>query len=403
MVGLSEEINERIKKDFVFVSYAHGISDDVVSSLVNRLRTEDVNVVYDEGGLPPGVDLQEFQLLILNQKCEKVLIVFDQIYNDKISRQEGNVSVEYSYIRKNLSRNSTKYVPVIADDSKYICDPFRSKVYIKITDFNAILDVCKTRKSKIIKLNEFKRKLEEINKLYENENYSAAFEICNKLMTARFSDDISNEELASFFSHSICIKLRNYNTMNDMFFDTSLKALASLLDTSDKSIEKYSRYAYNCGLFYSKLNDMDSAYKYSLSAYENARNRKCSFYYYYGILLAYILYKIERYDEANRYLDEAEKLFKKDDKKDLKREFKNNVSVVEDIEKDIYLYKSLVSLKLGKRQRRKKDKYKYYNIAKEYMYKIVDIEKREGWDDTVRLELFDTISEIVNGIREMYM
>lgn len=403
MIGLSDEINEKIKKDFVFVSYAHGVSDDYVHTLVARLRDEGVNVIYDEGGLPPGVDLQEFQLLILNHKCKKVLIIFDKIYFEKVGKQEGNVSVEYSYIRGNLSRNPTKYVPIVADESKNICDPFQTKIYIKISDFDDILDVCKASKSKLVKPEVFKEKLDEINRLYEEENYSAAFEICNKLMTSRLSDEISSEELASFYSHSICIKLINYSTMNDPIFDTSLKGLVSLLDTDGESIEKYSRYAYNCGLYYSKLNDMDAAHKYSYSAYENAQNCNCSFYYYYGILLAHVLYKTKKYSEADDLLEEAEKLFKKDDKKELKKEFRNNGSIVDDIEKDIYVYKSLVSLRLGKQKKKKTEKYSYYDTAKEYMYKIVDLEKREGWNDEARVELLETISEVINGIKEMYV
>ena len=191
--------------------------------------------------------------------------------------------------------------------------------------------------------------------------------------------------------------------MNDPIFDTSLKGLVSLLDTDGESIEKYSRYAYNCGLYYSKLNDMDAAHKYSYSAYENAQNCNCSFYYYYGILLAHVLYKTKKYSEADDLLEEAEKLFKKDDKKELKKEFRNNGSIVDDIEKDIYVYKSLVSLRLGKQKKKKTEKYSYYDTAKEYMYKIVDLEKREGWNDEARVELLETISEVINGIKEMYV
>lgn len=76
---------------------------------------------------------------------------------------------------------------------------------------------------------------------------------------------------------------------------------------------------------------------------------------------------------------------------------------MDDIEKDIYVYKSLVSLRLGKQKKKKTEKYSYYDTAKEYMYKIVDLEKREGWNDEARVELLETISEVINGIKEMYV
>lgn len=94
---ISTEINEKIKQNFVFISYCQTNNNvvELVKKLAVFLNLRGINVVYDKGGLTGGEELEDFQKLILHNNCKKVLVVCDNFYFERANSGVGGVGKEY--------------------------------------------------------------------------------------------------------------------------------------------------------------------------------------------------------------------------------------------------------------------------------------------------------------------
>ena len=99
--------------------------------MVLYLRSQNINVVYDEGGLEAGTELTQFENLILNTNCKLVLVISDKCYLEKIENNVGGAWREYFNISNDYPNNTNKYLPLLVDATIPI---FSGKVYIPFED-----------------------------------------------------------------------------------------------------------------------------------------------------------------------------------------------------------------------------------------------------------------------------
>lgn len=177
----SKELREKIQKPFVFISYSHKNREvyDRVQNLAKYLKSKNINIVYDKGGLPPGTELTQFENLILDENCKYVLVVCDKGYLWKVQNCEGGAWTEYFNISNDYlyrANNSEKYIPLKVDATISI---FKGKCYIPFENESSFDEIVKKLKSNLTPKNliireKYGEQLKQIEALCDARNYSAA-------------------------------------------------------------------------------------------------------------------------------------------------------------------------------------------------------------------------------------
>ncbi|MBR3925030.1 MAG: TIR domain-containing protein [Kiritimatiellae bacterium] len=111
----------------VFISYSWDNQEvkDAVSQLVNQLKKDGVEVVFDQNDLLPGQDMNDFMLSLKDKTITKVLIICDPTYKMKADARKSGVGKEVGIIQGEVLKNptQTRIIPVVWDDDFENCLP----------------------------------------------------------------------------------------------------------------------------------------------------------------------------------------------------------------------------------------------------------------------------------------
>lgn len=303
---LPDNIRKTVENPFVFISYSHENRTvfNRVQMLASYLREKGVPVVYDEGGLPPGIELTQFENLILNNNCTYVLVVCDKCYLKKIEKNEGGAWREYFNISNDYPKKKSKYIPLIYDEHIPI---FSGKVYIDFSEYSGqTLSIIENSIGKLKKKNS-KVKAEELakdaNRLCNKKSFQAAYK---KIVEAIDIYGRQNRTSKSFWAYLynlniyICIKLEKASEAMTM-----AQKLSSVI-TDRLDCYKRAMYYGNCALAYRMGNTGSSKYEeYARKAFLVAKNGDDEELYYYACMYATALYETEQYSDAYRVMKEA--------------------------------------------------------------------------------------------------
>ena len=130
----------------VFISYAWGTEEysQKVTRLVNALRANSIDTIYDKFDLAEGADIHVFMEQAVNSKdVDKVLILCDKNYQEKANSRKGGVGKETLIISPEIYNDSDpigkdkKFIPVIMEldeqGQPYIPTYLKSKLYLDYT------------------------------------------------------------------------------------------------------------------------------------------------------------------------------------------------------------------------------------------------------------------------------
>ena len=303
---LPENIQERVKKPFAFVSYCH--QNDAIYSRVQALalylRDKNINVLYDEGGLSPGTELTQFENLILHKNCKFVLVVCDECYLEKVENSVGGAWREYFNISNDYPHHINKYIPLIVDAKIPI---FAGKVYISFTDDSEFVNIGK-KLSSLSEINEkFQLKMESLvkdaNQLCDNGDYSAASKKVNQAIK-KFNLQSKKQKirLAELYNIKLFIAIQK----NDK--NTAVKTADDLrgIISNRMSLDKKAIYYGNCALAYRMRDKESDEYEdCAEKAYVSAKKSGIDDDGYFSSMYSTALYETEQYTCAYKIANEA--------------------------------------------------------------------------------------------------
>lgn len=314
---LPVEIQKRVKKPFVFVTYCHDDTStyDRVQELVSYLRRQNINIVYDEGGLAPGVDLIQFENLILSDNCKRVLVVSDRSYLYKVKNQMGGVWREYFNMSNEYDSHIDKYVPLVVDT---IIPIFTGKIYIPFKDNNEFNNIASTLIDfKFVNDNRVKSKI-NIDKLFNDAselcdkgNYSAAWNKVNQAIDLYMAQNrIVKANLSKLYNLKLAIGIYKADIEEISSIVNKLKTLISGANRIDA--EKRAVYFGNCALAYRMINKNGDEYEECAKrAYTIVRKYGIDDDGYYACLYSTALYDTQQYSAAYKIANEALEEFEK--------------------------------------------------------------------------------------------
>jgi hypothetical protein len=282
-----------ILSPFVFISYACE-NLDVASDLYDYLRDHGVNVVFDKGGLPLGLSLPEFEQLILNDNCKRVLMLFDPNYLSKIKFQRGQVWEEYDLIRNNFrSSNSGKFIPVLCDgvsgDDLPVLFNGRT-VYERVSEQENIVEICKEAKidpEQPLSVKEANEYIKKADSCYDSDASKLCIDYLRVVLTSPINGRGSDRIRAKACSIIICMFLTGkieHSPIVKKAFKMLLKLLEKPSLTKDKG--NLPRYLVNCSMYYKKRISYNKNYELKAIDYAERALKKAeefgytNLYYY---------------------------------------------------------------------------------------------------------------------------
>lgn len=313
---LPKEIQNRVKFPFVFVSYCHKNRKiyDKVQAMVLYLRSQNINVVYDEGGLEAGTELTQFENLILDTNCKLVLVISDKCYLEKIENNVGGAWREYFNISNDYPNNTNKYLPLLVDATIPI---FSGKVYIPFEDEEQLAII--EKRLSPFKLVNTKRKdsididnlIKEADALCDSKNYNAALRKINQAIRIyNQQKKISKVRRAKLYNLKLVICIYNADIKTAITVAEELEAII----TGAKTITPKEKATYfcNCALAYRMRSAKSSEYEESAKkAYNIVKNCSIEDDGYYSCMYATALYDTEQYTSAYKICKDALKAFEK--------------------------------------------------------------------------------------------
>lgn len=393
---LPEEIQKRVKRQFAFISYCHQNRAiyDRVQALVLYLRSRNINIVYDEGGLEPGTELIQFENLILDKNCKLVLVVSDKCYLEKIKNCVGGAWREYFIISNDYPNNTNKYLPLFVDAEIPI---FSGKVYISFTDDSEFLSIEKKLtpfcygKSKINVDSLFK----DADFLCDNGNYSAALKKINQAIKVYSQQKrISKTYMADLYNLKLVICIYKQDIKNAIAVADELAKMIS----NKFEIEKKANYFGNCALAYRMINSESNEYEdCARKAYTMSKKCGIEDAGYYACMYATALYDTEQYTAAYKISKEALKDFLKVHN-DMSAYDKNDYLMYTKIKGNIAEI-AVASCKTMRGCHKKK--LDILLEAQENILDIINIKELED-EDMVQAEIYSIAVTVFDALNEFY-
>lgn len=105
----------------VFISYSWA-KQDYVASIVERLRHDGIDTVFDQHDLIAGYDVYQFMERAVNDKSiDYVLMFCDETYAQKANSRGGGVGTETQIISPELYENNDpgKFIPLVIEKDEY--------------------------------------------------------------------------------------------------------------------------------------------------------------------------------------------------------------------------------------------------------------------------------------------
>lgn len=399
---LPKDIQKRAKQPFVFVSYCQNDRDiyNRVKELVLYLRNRNINIIYDEGGLDPGTELIQFQNLILDVNCKRVLIVSDKYYFNKVQNNIGGAWKEYFNISNDYPNNISKYIPLFVDK---MIPVFSGKVYIQFTDdtefsnIGKILEPYKLRNKPTISKNSVNNLFRDADTLYENGNYNAALKKINfaiEIYKHQKRPSKSYKAMLYNLKLIICIKAKDID--NAISTTKELERLIS--DCAKMEAEKKASYLCNCALAYRMKNKDSSEYEEcAKKAYSTVKMNGIKDDGYYACMYSTALFDTEQYVAAYKVLKEALKEYEKAHNKSsfCKDDYIMYIKIKGNLaEIAVAICESM--------QGGRKKKYNLLKEAKKSILEIIDIKEVED-EDTIQAEIYSIATKVFSALNRFYL
>lgn len=399
---LPEKVRKAIKKPFVFVSYCHGNKEvySKVKLLVLYLRNKGINVVYDEGGLRPGVELTQFENLILHDNCRYVLVVCDKFYNNRIKENQGGSWREYFNISNDYPKNRLKYIPLIFDDYLSI---FSGKVYINFSHdsenaFSEIEKVLESVKKKVIGN---KNKVDELAKeadiLCDNYNYRAADKkITEAIMMYTEQPRAKRSILAELYNLKVYICIVEKNASEAVKNADKVWELIK----SNNHVENIKKALFynNCALAYRMIDKSSNKYdECAKLAYELAKKTRTNELDYYACMYATALYETEQYTKSYEIIKIALEEFER-----------NNSNVLTYTEDDYIMYVkikgNIAEIAAACSKNSNLNRKKKLEFLMEAQKHVLDILKIEVFEDSEKMkkEIYSISCRVFKELEEFY-
>lgn len=400
----SDEINSKIQNPFVFISYSQtDKTGKEVKTLFNYLDHKGINVIYDNGGLGLGEQLQQFQQLIIHPNCYKVLIVFDDTYVAKVedNTQITGVSTEYKYIANSYYKNQSKFIPIKFRASVKLPVLFDgSSIYSKMyesSERQKILDECTIKKKKTHQnLVDAQKNISEAERLYEEKDYNAAKKKAEKIILSEIKSPDEKEidkVIAHAYSLLLCISERTNS--QDEVTRKSLQGLTYMLQNKRVEPDNLPNYYMNCSQVYMKLDEDEQCRLMATSAYDVAKTSKFSNLFYYECHLAYIYYKYEQYSDAYKFIQSAYNHYKKEPSKELKQEH------IHTFQKICTNYCE-IAVKKDKNENDINKKKEYLDKTKSVISDLLNMLKKKDWSSIEYKEIYEAMSIVHTEYAKYY-
>lgn len=401
-------IRERSKNPFVFITYSSSI-DSIkkrVLALGKYLEKESINVIYDMGGIPVGIDMDEFMRKIADDNCKYVLLVCDQTYKEKTKEINSGVRIEYNYLLNRINSSQDreeelgKVFLLMAENEeeaqKGIPDLFLRRIYTPFYDYtietlNAIAKLvidCKTPLKRNYSDKELKEKslnkYEIAKKSYDMGQYSSALHNINHAINLHLQIKRKNR--------LFMIKCYNLASATNIFLGDKIEARKICFENL-KSIRKneYDLLSLCYGnLALSYVNDDNYLYEeYAKKAYEIAKDANLTDYQYYITLYAASLFLTERYEEAYNCQLESLALISQNNEMETLLGLQTNANIAE-----------ICVLRAKKKRGSKKIELLYE--AESYICSALSISKKNSFREDTLHELYNITEKVYKSLKEYY-
>lgn len=317
----SEELNTKIQEPFVFISYSQ--TDKTlkeVKTLYNYLERNEINVVYDNGGLDLGEQLQQFQQLIIHSNCYKVLIIFDETYVAKIENEESEsgAKTEYKYISDTYYKNQSKFIPIkfraavklpaLFDGSSIYGSLYRKDK----NEREKIRDACRLKKTRLsLTIANANKYVDDAERLYKDKDYKAAKKKIERIILSEIKSP-ADCDIDAIIAHaySLILCMAEVPGFLDDTTKKSLQGLSYMLENNKIEAKNKPNYYLNCSKIHMLYDEDENGSMLAQCAYESAKQEKFPNIFYYECHLAYVFFKCEQYADAYKYIQSAYKHYK---------------------------------------------------------------------------------------------
>lgn len=187
-----------MENPIVFISYSW---DDEphktwVLNLANKLRADGIDVILDQYHLQPGANISVFVEESL-RKCNRIIIVLTEKYNEKATKRVGGVGQEFSLINTELISNignNERVIPLLKSGNSDSSVPafLKQYIYVDFTNNEAFTANYETLIREIYKEPEVK-----IPELGKKPQFDSAPKIEKNNEVVRSESVPNNEELAT--------------------------------------------------------------------------------------------------------------------------------------------------------------------------------------------------------------
>ena len=317
---LPEEIRNIVLSPFAFISYCHDNSEIVerVQKLVAYLKSKDIPVVYDGGGLQPGAEITQFENLIYDDNCKKVLVICDKCYEKKIDECSGGVWQEYIKINNDYQKNRLKYIPLKVDAMLSLFSGKRSILFDHSFEnsFDEIENALREIKRKdkcYFNWEHFGKRYKKADDKYVEGDFEAALENVKEIID-ECSDvrNVPNEYIAKVYKLYLLCFLA-LSQMEDFCYALKIADNLYKLISKDKSLPKLEIYYCNCTLVYRIQNKKSRKYlECAELSYEYAKENKRNDMSYFSCLYATALYDTNQFSKAYKLIKIALDYFYKE-------------------------------------------------------------------------------------------
>lgn len=401
-------IRERSKNPFVFISYSSSIVSIKKRVLVlgKHLENTGINVIYDMGGMPVGIDIDEFMRKIADDNCKYVLLVCDHTYKEKTQEINSGVRIEYKYLLNRINNSQdrekelSKVFLLMAEDveepQKNVPDLFTRRIYTPFYDntietLNTITKLvmdCKIPLKRDYSDKELREKslykYEIANKSYDIGQYSSALKNINDAINLHLK--IKRKDKL------FMINCNNLASATNLMLGHKIEARKICLENL-KLLKKdqYDLLSICYGnLALSYVNDDNYIYEeYAKKAYEIAKGANLTDFQYYITLYAASLFMTERYEEAYNCQLESLTLISQNNAMDTLLGLQTNANIAE-----------ICVLRAKKKRGSKKIELLYE--AEAYICSALSISKKISLREDTLHELYSITEKVYNSLKEYY-
>lgn len=138
MIRSKEDVTMDVMTKRVFISYSWA-KQEYVTDIVERLRHDGIDTVFDQYDLIVGDDVYQFMERAVNDKSiDYVLMFCDETYTEKANSHGGGVGTETQIISPGLYKNNDpgRFIPIVIEKDEngnpYLPTFLRSRKYIDL-------------------------------------------------------------------------------------------------------------------------------------------------------------------------------------------------------------------------------------------------------------------------------